>query len=116
MSSPAGGQGGLAGQGKRVVIDADTQAVKEESSQSGSYDLTLDACGLCCPGPLMQVKASMNELKEGQILKVTASDPGFYEDIKAWCKRTNHELVNLQKTGGNIIALIKKKYPESDIK
>ena len=104
------------GGGKHVIIDADTQAVKEESNSAESFDMTLDACGLCCPGPLMQVKASMNELEEGQILKVTASDPGFYEDIKAWCKRTNHELVNLQKTGGNIIALIKKKYPESDIK
>lgn len=96
------------GGGKHVIIDADTQAVKEESNSAESFDMTLDACGLCCPGPLMQVKASMNELEEGQILKVTASDPGFYEDIRAWCKRTNHELVNLQKTGGNITALIKK--------
>ena len=101
------------GEGKHVVIDADTQVVKEESKSADSFDMTLDACGLCCPGPLMQVKASMNELEEGQILKVTASDPGFYEDIKAWCKRTNHELVNLQKSGGNIIAFIKKKYPET---
>ncbi len=96
------------GGGKHVIIDADTQAVKEESNSAESFDMTLDACGLCCPGPLMQVKASMNELEEGQILKVTASDPGFYEDIRAWCKRTNHELENLQKTGGNITALIKK--------
>ncbi len=109
MGSPSGSQGGAAGQGgKHMVVDADTQAVKEESNKYGKYDKTLDACGLCCPGPLMQVKASMNELEEGQILKVTASDPGFYEDIKAWCKRTNNELVELQKTGGNIIALIRK--------
>ncbi len=96
------------GEGKRIVVDADTQVVKEEGSRTDSYDMTLDACGLCCPGPLMQVKASINELEEGQILKVTASDPGFYEDIKAWCKRTNHELVKLQKSGGNIVAFIKK--------
>ncbi len=101
------------GEGKHVVIDADTQVVKEESKSADSFDMTLDACGLCCPGPLMQVKASMNELEEGQILKVTASDPGFYEEIKASCKITNHELVNLQKSGGNIIAFIKKKYPET---
>ena len=96
------------GEGKRTVVDADTQAVKEETGQSGSFDRTLDACGLCCPGPLMQVKASMNELGEGQILKVTASDPGFYEDIKAWCRRTNNELVDLQKSGGHITAFIRK--------
>ncbi|WP_330617925.1 CoA-disulfide reductase [Mobilitalea sibirica] len=93
---------------KRVVIDPDTQAVKEDADGTGKYDMTLDACGLCCPGPLMQVKSAMNDLKEGQILKVSASDPGFYEDIKAWCKRTNSELMDLEKSGGNITAFIKK--------
>lgn len=93
---------------KHVIIDPDTQAVKEETSHIGSYDANLDACGLCCPGPLMQVKASMGNLKDGQILKVAASDPGFYEDIKAWCKRTNNELLDVSKAGGNINAFIKK--------
>lgn len=90
------------------TIDPDTQAVKKDEIQKGNYDKALDACGLCCPGPLMQVKASMNDLRDGQILKVSASDPGFYEDIKAWCKRTNNELVDLSKNGGTIIAFIKK--------
>jgi CoA-disulfide reductase len=90
------------------TIDPDTQAVKKDEIQKGNYDKALDACGLCCPGPLMQVKASMNDLRDGQILKVSASDPGFYEDIKAWCKRTNNELVDLSKNSGTIIAFIKK--------
>jgi CoA-disulfide reductase len=91
-----------------VAIDPDTQAVKKDENPTGKYDRALDACGLCCPGPLMQVKSCMEELKEGQILKVTASDPGFYEDIKAWSKRTNNELIDIAKAGGNITAFIKK--------
>lgn len=94
--------------GNRVIIDPDTQAVKMDENQTENYHKTLDACGLCCPGPLMQVKISMDELQEGQILKVTASDPGFYEDIKAWCKRTNNELLDITKSGSNINAFIKK--------
>jgi peroxiredoxin family protein/TusA-related sulfurtransferase/rhodanese-related sulfurtransferase len=93
---------------KHMVVDPDTQAIKVETHQTGTFDKTLDACGLCCPGPLMQVKASMADMEEGQILKVAASDPGFYEDIKAWCKRTNHELLEVTKAGGNITAFIKK--------
>ena len=92
----------------RIVIDPDTQAVKKEMIQSGTYDKTLDACGLSCPGPLMQVKASISDMTEGQILKVSASDPGFFEDIKAWCKRTNNELVDIEKKGSFITAFIKK--------
>jgi NADPH-dependent 2,4-dienoyl-CoA reductase/sulfur reductase-like enzyme/peroxiredoxin family protein/TusA-related sulfurtransferase len=99
---------------KRMIIDPDTQAIKEDENQTETYHKTLDACGLCCPGPLMQVKASMDDLKDGQILKVSASDPGFYEDIKAWCKRTNNELVNIEKQGGNIIAFIKKNTLKAD--
>jgi peroxiredoxin family protein/TusA-related sulfurtransferase len=93
---------------KRVTVDPDTQAIKYETKTTESVDKTVDACGLCCPGPLMQVKASIDELKDGQVLKVAASDPGFYEDIKAWCQRTNNELVSLAKDGGNITAVIKK--------
>ena len=93
-----------------LAVDFDTQIVKEQEPEGEiSYDKALDACGLCCPGPLMQVKASLDELEEGQILKVSASDPGFYEDIKAWCKRTNNELLDLTKKEGYIIAFIKKK-------
>ncbi len=92
----------------RIMIDPDTQRIHAAEVTPGSYDMTLDACGLCCPGPLMQVKAAMDELREGQILKVTASDPGFYEDIKAWCKRLNQELIDVTKDGGLITAFIRK--------
>ncbi|MDD3225067.1 MAG: CoA-disulfide reductase [Clostridium sp.] len=95
---------------KNLKLDEDTQTLRSEvaADSSVNYDDILDACGLCCPGPLMQVKASMDNLEDGKILKVTASDPGFYEDIKAWCKRTNNELLNLTKDKANITAFIKK--------
>ncbi len=108
VNPPSGGN-------SRMVIDPDTQAVKEEAQQRGTFDKTLDACGLCCPGPLLQVKASMNDMLEGQILKVNASDPGFYEDIKAWCKRTNNELLEVNRNGGNITAYIKKNRKEEPV-
>jgi CoA-disulfide reductase len=94
---------------EKQVADQNTQVIKDEAAlDSSNFDKSLDACGLSCPGPLMQVKASIDALSEGQILKATASDPGFYEDIKAWCKRTNNELKSLNKTNANITAFIKK--------
>lgn len=65
--------------------------------------VTLDACGLSCPGPLMQVKQQMDTLETGQMLKVTASDPGFYEDIKAWANMTSNELIERNKRPDGII-------------
>lgn len=96
---------------KEIVktLEPDTQVIKEEINKSAdNYDKSLDACGLCCPGPLIQVKANIDELNDGQILKVTASDPGFYEDIKSWCDKTNNELVDLRKDKGMVYAFIKK--------
>ncbi|GAA0179222.1 CoA-disulfide reductase [Clostridium sediminicola] len=68
----------------------------------------LDACGLSCPGPLMRVKGAVDEINEGDQLVITASDPGFYEDIKAWCKRTNNTLLNIYKEKGIITATLQK--------
>lgn len=73
-----------------------------------SFDRFLDACGLSCPGPLMQLKSVIDEMKENEILQVTASDPGFTEDVKAWCLRTHNSLLDLSKNKGIITALIKK--------
>ncbi len=73
-----------------------------------SFHRSLDACGLSCPGPLMQLKSSIDEMKENEILQVTASDPGFTEDVKAWCLRTHNQLLDVSKTKGIMTAIIKK--------
>lgn len=73
----------------------------------------LDACGLSCPGPLMRVKTAVDELNPGDLLVVSASDPGFYADIQSWCKTTGTELVNLAKEKGIIKATLKKGIPGS---
>ncbi|MDD2553251.1 MAG: DsrE/DsrF/DrsH-like family protein, partial [Desulfotomaculaceae bacterium] len=107
--------GGGANPPAHKTVAPDPQAEKKTGeNEPGPCDQELDACGLSCPGPLLQVKASMDGLKDGQVLKVTASDPGFYEDIKAWCKRTNNELVELAKASGNVIAFIRKN-PQSEL-
>jgi NADPH-dependent 2,4-dienoyl-CoA reductase/sulfur reductase-like enzyme/rhodanese-related sulfurtransferase/TusA-related sulfurtransferase len=100
---------GARGGAKRQSVDPDTQVVKQTlDNGTSNYDKALDACGLCCPGPLIQVKAGIDDLNEGQILKVTASDPGFYEDIKSWCTKTKNELLDLRKEKGMVYAFIKK--------
>ncbi|SFE14316.1 NADPH-dependent 2,4-dienoyl-CoA reductase, sulfur reductase [Paenibacillus catalpae] len=88
---------------------------KESAAASASAspvlqaDATLDACGLCCPGPLIQVKQRMDELKAEDVLKVTATDAGFYEDIKAWAGMTHNRVEKLTKhKDGMIEAFVRK--------
>ncbi|MFZ5354483.1 MAG: FAD-dependent oxidoreductase [Bacillota bacterium] len=104
---------------ERKIKKNDNNIDKSGGKASGggklSYDRSMDACGLCCPGPIMQVKSCMEDIKEGQILKVTASDAGFYEDIKSWCRSTNNELLERTKDGGIITAYIKKGLTTKDV-
>ncbi|GIP11000.1 pyridine nucleotide-disulfide oxidoreductase [Paenibacillus macerans] len=85
---------------------ANEPAVANEPLRS---DAELDACGLCCPGPLIQVKQTMDRLQEGQVLRVTASDPGFYEDVQAWANMSKHRMLRVSKNDNGIIEAYMRK-------
>lgn len=70
--------------------------------------LAIDACGLQCPGPIVQVYKAMENLEVGDVLEAKASDPGFYRDIKSWSEKTGNTLLNIQKDGKTIVAHIQK--------
>jgi len=74
--------------------------------------IEVDACGLACPGPIMKVAESMDSLNAGEILKITATDPGFFSDVKVWAKSTNNTIMNITNENREIVALIKKNIPE----
>jgi NADPH-dependent 2,4-dienoyl-CoA reductase/sulfur reductase-like enzyme/peroxiredoxin family protein/TusA-related sulfurtransferase/rhodanese-related sulfurtransferase len=68
--------------------------------------ITLDACGLQCPGPLMAVADKMASLPKGARLQVVASDPGFPSDIGAWCRSQRHTLLESTENNGRYTVLI----------
>lgn len=95
---------------KLQVNSLDEAAIEQELEVETKE---LDATGLSCPGPLMKVKTVMDEMKECDILKIKASDPGFYRDIQAWANKTNNTLLKIEKNKGVIEATIKKGITES---
>ncbi len=62
-------------------------------------DATLDAKGLMCPMPIVQLAKKVKELKSGQVLELLADDVGAKEDVPAWCNRTGHQLVGQEEEG-----------------
>ena len=71
----------------------------------------IDACAMQCPGPIMKLKAVMNDVEKDDQVKITAVDPGFPPDVKAWCKSTGNELISLKKKNGVIEAIVAKQAP-----
>ena len=70
--------------------------------------MRLDCSGLQCPGPILKVFEAMKDLKNGEIMEVSASDPGFARDIGAWTRRTGNTLVSNEKRGQEYVALVQK--------
>ena len=68
----------------------------------------LNACGLSCPGPIIQVADKMKGLKDGDVLEVSATDPGFLSDIRAWCRNTDNTFVCDEKLTNKWVVQIKK--------
>ena len=89
---------------------------KPEIPESTSYGysdsqinlLKVDACGLMCPGPVMQLKKNYEALKIGEQLQITATDQAFGKDVTSWCKMTGAELVALENKNGVVAATIRK--------
>ena len=71
------------------------------------FDAELDATGLACPLPILKAKKAVAELSAGQVLRITATDPGSVKDFAAFCVQTGNELVSSSEDGGTYIFLIK---------
>lgn len=76
--------------------------------------MRLDCSGMQCPGPIMKVFEAMKEMRDGQIMEVSASDPGFVRDIQAWCRRTGNTFLSGERRDGDYVALVKKGTAESE--
>lgn len=73
----------------------------------------LDACGLQCPGPLMQMQKRIETMAAGDRLAVKATDPGFPADAAAWCRSRGHELLSVEPQKGSLLAMIRKGAPKT---
>jgi Uncharacterized NAD(FAD)-dependent dehydrogenases len=86
-------------------LDRPTSEDGQEEKRSAIH---IDACGMQCPGPVMQLKKHYANLKTGEQLTISASDPGFEKDVAAWCKMAGAHLASLENKKGIIHAAIER--------
>lgn len=68
----------------------------------------LDTSGKCCPMPIVETNVAMKKIKSGEVLEITATDPGTLTDIPSWCERTGHTLLESEQSDGVIQFYVKK--------
>lgn len=57
----------------------------------------IDARGAYCPGPLMELIATLKLLEIGDEVEVLATDQGSSMDIPAWVAKVKHEMVGVEQ-------------------
>lgn len=58
---------------------------------NAEFDITetLDVKGASCPMPVVKTKAATDDLAEGNVLEVLATDAGSMSDIDGWAQGTD---------------------------
>jgi tRNA 2-thiouridine synthesizing protein A len=69
-------------------------------NDSPPIDRELDCTGLICPLPVLRARKALKSLAAGQVLRVTATDPGAPRDFVAFCQATGHALIGNDEAGG----------------
>ena len=72
----------------------------------------LDCKGLNCPLPILKTKKALDGMQAGQVLEMTATDPGSKPDMEAFSRRTGHELLRATEQNGTFIFYIRKTVAE----
>ncbi|MDQ0857370.1 sulfurtransferase TusA family protein [Bacillus sp. V2I10] len=78
-------------------------------------DITLDAKGLACPMPIVKTKKAMQDLEEGQVLMILATDKGSKADLKAWAGSSGHQYLGTIEDGDVLKHYLRKSSSEETI-
>lgn len=92
---------------KQVEI-TQTAPISSAPQATASADYSLDACGLQCPGPILKLYKKVNEMNDGDVVTVKATDMGFFADVGAWAKSTGNSLLALDISNGVVTARVQK--------
>ncbi len=71
---------------------------------------TIDAVGLFCPMPIVQLNLALEGLEGSEVVEVFADDAGFEEDVINWCKEKKHRVLSLKKNEEKIFAAYVEKF------
>jgi tRNA 2-thiouridine synthesizing protein A len=71
-------------------------------------DKTIDARGMACPGPLMNLIGAIRQGQVGQTFEVLSSDAGSRTDIPAWVTKARQEIVQVVPEEGYARFVVRK--------
>lgn len=76
--------------------------------ESTSKATDLDCSGLLCPLPVYKAALVLNQLSDGDVVRLVTTDPGALRDIPAMARQRGDTLVSVEETDDRQVFHIKK--------
>lgn len=76
-------------------------------TQAEVETVTIDARGMMCPRPIIELAKARRRVGVGALLEIRADDLAFESDVRAWCETTGNPLISLEKDGDLVAAKIR---------
>jgi tRNA 2-thiouridine synthesizing protein A len=73
------------------------------------FQKELDARGLNCPLPILKAKKALADMASGDVLRVTATDPGSVRDFQAFARQTGNALLEQSESNSEFVFFMRRK-------
>ncbi|MDL2227774.1 CoA-disulfide reductase [Odoribacter sp. OttesenSCG-928-L07] len=93
----------------------DEKPSETNNNPENSKTILVDASGLACPGPIIQLKKHYDLLSAGERLEVKSTDMAFSQDAESWCNITGARLINKKFDAGTVSVTVEKVRETQDI-
>jgi tRNA 2-thiouridine synthesizing protein A len=57
----------------------------------------IDCTGLFCPMPIVKTREAIAAMAVGELVEMLSDDPASDADMRAWTRRSGHELVQVTR-------------------
>ncbi|WP_442598320.1 CoA-disulfide reductase [Neobacillus sp. D3-1R] len=91
-----------------AVFNQTVKKAAQGAAEEVEVAIKIDAAGLSCPGPIMEVHKNMKKLENREYLQISTTDCNFTKDISAWCQKNQHTLVRTERNEKVYVTTIKK--------
>jgi TusA-related sulfurtransferase len=75
-------------------------AQTEEVSDLPAIATEVDATGLSCPMPVIELAKAIRDVEVGERVRLLATDPAAKVDVPVWCRMQRQQLVRQEEAGG----------------
>lgn len=71
--------------------------------------LEVDASGLACPMPVIELAKAIQQVPVGAAVRLLATDPAAKVDVPVWSRMQRHRLVDQTGVGGTWTFLVERR-------